>query len=720
MKPKLLFAFSTMRFPAMLLASIAFAIVAPTLSAHETEAPPRSGEEIYQLYCGACHGMNFEGGKAGSLIKEVWQFGSQRYAMRDHVNFGIATVGMPPFGAVLSSEEVNNVLDYVVSKQGTKPGANPQARRDVPKEVKTERNTLTVEVLVKEGLNIPTGIEWVDARRALVTERPGGLRWLVDGKLDPKPIAGLPPTWYFQDSGMLDLALHPNYEDNGWIYIANSHPIGDSMDRKTPAMLQVIRGRVDGHQWIDQETIFSVPEDEYTASSIHFGTRLLFDTEGYLYFSTGDKGTPEISQNLFSAQGKIHRLRADGSFPKDNPFYNHPTIHKSIFTYGNRNPQGIDQHPETGEIWATEHGPMGGDELNVVRPGLNHGWPIATYGKNHDGTIISDKTEYPGVTPPIHYWVPSIATCPIAFVDSERFPEWKNNLLVGALKYQEIRRLVFEGDKVVKEETLFQGYGRIRELKFGPDGALYALTNNPDQVLRFTPGASPRAENPESLIKRGKLVFSDTFNRSEQDESKEQLGKQWVTNTAKRAPGSKQADLDHGKLVIAMAKGAGHSASIRHDIAIDDGVISFKLQLFDKHGLKFNFNDPAANKVTWAGHIARVVLKPGSVQIQDDMTGVFDLTVRAKRQNKDLGKKEKAELAAFLETKQSTFDAPVKLGQWHNATIVFTGPRVDVYVDGDSVGSFTSEGLDHKVKQNFALGVSGKVIVDDIQVWSLD
>ena len=239
-------------------------------------------------------------------------------------------------------------------------------------------------------------------------------------------------------------------------------------------------------------------------------------------------------------------------------------------------------------------------------------------------------------------------------------------------------------------------------------------------LLVFLVAPALRAQTPESLIKRGKLVFSDDFNRSEQDDTKEQLGKQWVTNTAKRAPGSKQADLDNGRLVIAMAEGAGHSTSIRHDIAIDDGVIKFKLQIFDKHGLKFNFNDPAANKVTWAGHIARVVFKPGSIQIQDDMTGVFDLTVREKRQNKNLSDAEKAKLADFLKSKQSTFKAPVQTGKWHDATIVFLGSKVEVYLDGKSVGSFSSPGLDHKVKQNFALGVSGKVIVDDIQVWSLD
>ena len=458
--------------------------LASTIEAQEEPvAPSRSGDEVYQLYCATCHGVNFEGGKAQSLIKDNWLFGDQGWAMRGHVKHGIAAVGMPPFGFVLSEREIRDVTDLILSKQNAEPGS--QAK--IPPEIETELNTLNIEVLVSEGLDIPWAIEFVDERRALVSERPGGLRWIVDGKLDPRPIEGLPNTWYFQDAGMLDIALHPNYEDNGWIYIANGHPIGDPMDRQVPAMLQIIRGRIENYQWVDQEIIFAAHLDDYTVSSVHFGCRILFDKEGYLYFSTGDKGVPEDAQNLFSGQGKIHRLHDDGSFPVDNPFYNHPTRYKGIYTYGNRNPQGIAQHPDTGEIWAAEHGPMGGDELNVVRPGLNHGWPIATYGTNHDGTIISDKTEYPGVTSPIHYWVPSIAICPIEFVSGDLFPEWENDLLVGALKYREIRRLVIEDQKVVKEETLLKGYGRVRDLKFGPDGALYALLNNPDQLIRITP-----------------------------------------------------------------------------------------------------------------------------------------------------------------------------------------------------------------------------------------
>ncbi len=228
------------------------------------------------------------------------------------------------------------------------------------------------------------------------------------------------------------------------------------------------------------------------------------------------------------------------------------------------------------------------------------------------------------------------------------------------------------------------------------------------------------AEDPSALIERAKLIFSDDFNRTEDDDAKEQLGNGWVTNTARAAKGVKQADLKDGALVITQAEGANHSVSVRHDTPFDDGVIKLRFQVFDKRGLKFNFNDPAAKKVTWAGHIARVVVAPKSVTIQDDKTGVFELGVRTKRKNENLPEDEKTELAKFLKTKSVKLKAPIKPKQWHEMTIVNVGPKFEVYIDDQSVGSFSSEGLDHKVKQNIAFGVSGKVVVDDLRVWSLD
>ncbi len=234
----------------------------------------------------------------------------------------------------------------------------------------------------------------------------------------------------------------------------------------------------------------------------------------------------------------------------------------------------------------------------------------------------------------------------------------------------------------------------------------------------FSSGAS--AENPDELIKRAKLIFSDDFNRTEDDDANEQVGNGWVTNSESAAHGVKQADLKDGVLVITQAEGANHSVSVRHDAPFDDGVIKLRFQIFDKTGLKFNFNDPKASKVTWAGHIARVVLTPESVTISDDKTGVFDLKVRSKRQNKNLGEEEQAELTKFLAKKSVKLKAPIKPKQWYEMTIANIGPKFEVYIDDELVGSFSSEGLDHKVKQNIAFGVSGTVAVDDLRVWSLD
>ncbi|MGI9470784.1 MAG: family 16 glycoside hydrolase [Rubripirellula sp.] len=237
-------------------------------------------------------------------------------------------------------------------------------------------------------------------------------------------------------------------------------------------------------------------------------------------------------------------------------------------------------------------------------------------------------------------------------------------------------------------------------------------------VTSFPPPA--QAENPDELIKRAKLIFGDDFNRNEDDEVNEQVGNGWVTNSANAADGVKQADLQNGTLVITQAEGANHSVSVRHDAPFDDGVIKLRFQVFDKTGLKFNINDPKANKVTWAGHIARVVLTPNFVTISDDKTGVYDLQVRSKRKSKNLGMEEQAELAKFLATKSAKLKAPIKPKEWHEMTMVNIGPKFEVYIDDQLVGSFSSEGLDHKVKQNIALGVSGKVTVDDLRVWSLD
>lgn len=241
-------------------------------------------------------------------------------------------------------------------------------------------------------------------------------------------------------------------------------------------------------------------------------------------------------------------------------------------------------------------------------------------------------------------------------------------------------------------------------MKFSPARTLLAL------ALVF-PVLSLHAKELESLIEKGTLILSDDFDRT----GEEGPGNDWSVSE-KNGTGR----LVDGRLVIEMAKDAGHSVSVKHDLPFDDGVVRLRFRLFDKSGLKINFNDPAANKITWAGHIARVVVQPGKITISDDKTGTYDLENRAKRKDRNLPEAEKKALETLIKSRQPTFEAPIKLKQWHELTTVFVGPRVEVFLDGVSIGFFESEGLDHEVKQNVALGVSGKVEVDKIEVWSLD
>lgn len=226
----------------------------------------------------------------------------------------------------------------------------------------------------------------------------------------------------------------------------------------------------------------------YSDKDYHYGSRIEFDRDGYLYFSVGDRGArDENPQNLYNHGGKIHRINDDGSIPSDNPFIDSSGAMPSIYSYGHRNPQGIALHHETGEIWSHEHGPMGGDEINIIKKGRNYGWPVITYGINYDGTIITEDTAMDGMEQPILYWTPSIAPCGMAFVEGNVYPEWKGNLLVGSLSYTYLARCELEGNKVIHQEKLLDGIARIRNVKMGPDGYIYVATESPGKILKIIP-----------------------------------------------------------------------------------------------------------------------------------------------------------------------------------------------------------------------------------------
>lgn len=461
-------------------AAFGFALFLPLTLAFGQE-----GETIYNTYCAGCHGSQLQGNTASTLIKTDWPYGRGKGAIVRNIKFGIAATEMIAWGAVLKDDQINAVADYIVAAQKVPP----DAQRPIPATVTTRDYMLRVEKLAVTGLNTPWGIEFIDSHTALISERSGGLRWMVDGQLDSQPIRDVPDTYsQHTTGGFMDIALDPEYQRNGWVYLAYSQTDGDPSDRKNVrGMTKIVRGKIQDHQWVNEETLFEVPDSLKIPGGNRWGCRFLFDKEGFLYFTIGDMARAMDAQNPGKPSGKTFRIHADGSVPKDNPFVGRRGALAAVFTLGNRNVQGLAQHPVTGDIWAAEHGPMGGDELNILKKGANYGWPLVTYGVDYSGQIVSKEKEAPGMRPPILHWTPSIAICPAEFVVGTRFSKWKNNLLIGALGFEEIRRLVIEKDHVVSQEMILKGVGRVRDLKIAPDGALYVLLNNPDVVLRITP-----------------------------------------------------------------------------------------------------------------------------------------------------------------------------------------------------------------------------------------
>jgi glucose/arabinose dehydrogenase len=335
---------------------------------------------------------------------------------------------------------------------------------------------------VVERLNHPWGMAFLPDGGMLVTERPGRLRLVSNGQLHPDPVAGTPSVAAYGQGGMLDVAVHPKFADNGWVYLSYAAEDGDGIGT------EVGRGRLEGHRLVDWQVLFrQLPKSD---TGRHFGSRLVFDRDGYLYITLGDRGERKRAQMLDDHAGSVIRLHDDGRVPKDNPFVGKVGVRPEIFSYGHRNQQGAALHPVTGELWTHEHGPQGGDEVNRIVAGTNYGWPTITYGEEYvTGWDIGEGTQKEGMAQPLHYWVPSIAPSGMAFYTGDKFPQWRGNLFVGSLKFQLLARLELEGEKIVREERLLQGeYGRIRDVRQGPDGLLYLLTDEGDgRLLRLQP-----------------------------------------------------------------------------------------------------------------------------------------------------------------------------------------------------------------------------------------
>ena len=335
---------------------------------------------------------------------------------------------------------------------------------------------------VADGLEHPWALAFLPDGDILVSEREGRLRVIRDGRLLPEAVRGLPQIRVRGQGGLLDLLPHPDFADNRLLYFSYSADLDGGWTT------HVARGRFEKDALTDVEVLFRA--EPASSGRVHFGSRLAFDPQGYLFISIGDRGEMSRAQDLADLAGKVVRLLDDGSIPEDNPFRDTPGARPEIYSYGHRNPQGMAVHPKTGEVWTHEHGPRGGDEINIVRPGVNFGWPVVTLGIDYTGFTIGDGLKtHPDMADPLHHWIPSIAPSGMAFYTGDRFARWQGDLFVGALVQRHLVRLRLVGDIVVEEERFLEDFGRrIRDVRTGPDGALWLLTDHdPGQVLRLDP-----------------------------------------------------------------------------------------------------------------------------------------------------------------------------------------------------------------------------------------
>lgn len=344
--------------------------------------------------------------------------------------------------------------------------------------IETQKQKFTIDTIAT-GLSNPWGIAFLPDGRMLITERKGEIRIVKDGKLLSEKIQGVPKVYAHGQGGLMDIKLHPDYESNGWIYLTYSKP-GSGGGGTVLA-----RAKISGNALTDLEELFqALPR---TSSGLHFGSRIAFDGKGYVFFTSGERGEKENAQNLGNHLGKVLRLHDDGKVPSDNPFVNTSGAKPEIWSYGHRNLQGLYYDLQTGLLWEHEHGPRGGDELNIVEKGKNYGWPVITYGINYDGSIITNLKQKEGMEQPVRYWVPSIAPCGMTIVKGDKYPGWKNNILVGALAHTHVARVEIVNGKFSAEEKLLDRIGRVRAVVQGPDGLIYVATESPGMVVRLVP-----------------------------------------------------------------------------------------------------------------------------------------------------------------------------------------------------------------------------------------
>ena len=451
-------------------------------------------EALYMELCASCHGSDYQGGSARSLVNPAWLEDDALARLTRTIAEGLPRAGMPAWKDQLDAQQIRSLAILIREAAHFDRKSKKQAVKwDSGSVFESAAHSFALEIVARAESRL-WAIDFLPDGSILSTQHDGKLWRFKDGQ--KSEIKGIPPSYHYRQGGLLDVMVHPRYETTGWIYL--------TLSEKNPAheagSTTVVRGKISDDRWTDNEFLFRVPEDEREVWSVHWGSRLLY-LDGYVYFSYGDGGQKDRAQDTRDHAGKIHRIEDDGGTPADNPFVGKDGLTgwfesmvfgeaPTVWSYGHRNPQGLAIHPVSDEIWSVEHGPRGGDELNLIYKGANYGWPAVSHGIDYGGDPVSPYTELPGMENPRHVWIPSIAPGAADFYTGDRFPEWKNNLFVTGMATEELRRIVIDDEnRVVLEEVVLKDVGRVREVVDGPDGYLYVILNSGggSLVVRLVP-----------------------------------------------------------------------------------------------------------------------------------------------------------------------------------------------------------------------------------------
>ena len=434
-------------------------------------------KSTFEKKCSSCHGTN-----VAEFVQKPWKNGNSRLELIRSIRDGWATVPGHNFSTQLKEQQILHLANYLLQSMTEQKDTRIQSAAPKDNKFVSEGMTVRLDTLLTE-LENPWGMVFLPNNDLVFTERSGKL-WRVGKNKQKTEIKGVPPTLVESQGGLLDVELHPRFETNNIIYLTYSK-FRDSL-KETYSTTAVFRARLEKDSLVGGRDIFVA--EPYTKTRYHYGSRLEFDRNGYLFVSVGDRGMQDsFPQILDKYPGKIHRIKDDGGIPADNPFVNNPKIVASVWSFGHRNPQGLALHPTTGELWETEHGPRGGDEVNLVQKGKNHGWPVVSYGTHYDGRSFTEITRRDDIVNPLDYWVPSIAPCGLAFVTSDKYPAWKGDLLAGSLRFKYLDRCDLVDGKLVKHEILLPNIGRLRCIATDREGYIYIAVEEPGMIFKLKP-----------------------------------------------------------------------------------------------------------------------------------------------------------------------------------------------------------------------------------------